>query len=391
MVWGRRRWEAMRLPPRLRPGRGSGLSSRQDPVETYGGRVLGTPGAIAILLLIGGVLMDLYGPYAYLGLPLLAAAPLAAGAMLSFAMSAAFGALACTTSILVDLHLGRPVSGLLVDLADVAMTSALAMGINILIGRQQYRLAQARGVAEAAQRAVLPDPPARVGPVAVAARYEAAQSEARIGGDLFAVQMTPFGVRAVIGDVRGKGLQAITSVSVAIGAFRQEAEQAPTLPLLARQLDLALSRESERVGDAEEFTTAILVEISADGGTARLVNRGHPSPYLVRTNEAVLLEPAVPELPLGMGLPVVEGVEPPPADAVALPPGASLLLFTDGVTEARDASEVFFDPAPGLSRGRYSDPAALVDTLVADVKAWTGYQPQDDMAIMALTREAEAA
>ncbi|MFG2841555.1 serine/threonine-protein phosphatase, partial [Kitasatospora sp. NPDC048296] len=86
------------------------------------------------------------------------------------------------------------------------------------------------------QRAVLPEPPRNIGPLTVAAGYTAAQAEARIGGDFFAVQETPFGVRMIIGDVRGKGLAAVAAVSIAIGAFRQEAEYAPSLVTLGRRM-----------------------------------------------------------------------------------------------------------------------------------------------------------
>ncbi|MFG2196076.1 PP2C family protein-serine/threonine phosphatase [Streptomyces sp. NPDC048639] len=357
-------------------------------------KAIGQPGLtrlLVVLLLVAGAAADIFGPEPYMGLPLLAATPLVAAAMLSFRESLAVAVVACAASVALDIHLGRPVTALVVDLADVAVTSCLALLINVLLTRHRRRLAQARDVAEAAQRALLPDPPARAGELEVAARYEVAQAEARIGGDLYAVQATPFGVRAIIGDVRGKGLQAVASVSVLIGAFRQEAENAPTLDELAQRLDAALRRDNEHRSaptGLEDFTTALLAEIVPGRDTVRRVNRGHPSPFLVQAGDVVRLDPTDPQLPLGMEL---GGLDAGPgagtADSFAMPPGATLLLITDGVTEARNEMGAFYDiEDAGLGTRTYRNPRQLIDTLVQDVARWTDGPYQDDMAIIALAR-----
>ena len=351
------------------------------------------PAALAGLALVAGALLDLFGPEPYVGLPLLAAAPLVAAATLSFRAGAVFAGLAAAVSIALDIVQVRPWLAGLVDLAVVGVVGALALAVNTLLRRQGQDLARATYVAEAAQRAVLPQPPARAGPLAVASAYTAAQAEARIGGDLFAVQETPFGVRLMIGDVRGKGMQAVSAVSVAVGAFRQEADRAATLGELADQLDRALSRNavrSEAQPAGEEFMTALLAEVSADGGTLRLVNRGHPPPYLLHAGAMTALDPSVPRFPLGLRLAAPD--DPGPAvDTWRMPPGATLLLVTDGVTEARDAGGVFYDPrASALAGRRFDEPHSLVDALTTDVNAWTGNRHHDDMAVLAVTRTASA-
>jgi serine phosphatase RsbU (regulator of sigma subunit) len=353
---------------------------------------MGTPDfpyITAILLLLGGAATDLFSPQPYMGLPLLSATPLVAAALLPFRASLSFAVLACVTSVALDLHLGRPMVALSVDLADIVVTGVLALAINRILSWQNRRLARVRDVAEAAQRAVLPAPPPYAGPVAVAARYVAAQAEARIGGDLYAVQSTPFGVRAIVGDARGKGMQAVSSVSVIVGAFRHEAQQAPTLGDLARRLDGTLSRESDRqgtVGGFEDFTTAVLVQIPPDGAEVQLVNCGHPAPYLVEKEAVTRLEPTDHELPLGLGFPETEADRIPASDVFPLRPGASLLLVTDGVTEARDKDGAFYDPCTQLTPRTYTHPGRLVDDLVRNVFRWTGSRNQDDMAILAFTR-----
>ncbi|MYS47703.1 serine/threonine-protein phosphatase, partial [Streptomyces sp. SID5998] len=119
------------------------------------------PGLVAALLLVGGVVADLFGSQPYMGLPLLTAAPLVAGALMSFRASLSFAVAACVISVLLDLHLERPTTALVVDLADVLTTGLLALGVNRILALQGRRLAQVRDVAEIAQRAVLPDPPRR--------------------------------------------------------------------------------------------------------------------------------------------------------------------------------------------------------------------------------------
>jgi len=257
--------------------------------------------------------------------------------------------------------------------------------------RHGQRLATVRGVSEAVQRALLPDPPSRIGPLSIAARYDAAASEANIGGDVYAAQVTPYGIRLMIGDVRGKGLGAIGTVGALLGAFREAADAEPGLPALADRLDRALERhagEREEEAGLEGFTTGLLAEFSPDGGTLRLVNRGHPPPYLLTADGSVrTLEPSAPDLPFGMhGL---GGVRAAP-DELAVPHGATLLLVTDGVTESRDVAGEFYDPRERLpALCPQPDPHRLVDALRRDLDAWTaGRAPgTDDRAVLAIRRD----
>ncbi|MEO3765545.1 PP2C family protein-serine/threonine phosphatase [Streptomyces sp. B5E4] len=352
------------------------------------------PWVLAACVLVAGGLLTAFAPKPYLGLPLLAASPLIAAAMLSFRFAVFFACAPVAAAAGLDLYRERSATSLLVDVAVVGLIGALALLVNVLMERQGRKLADARDVAEAVQMAVLPQPAAQVGSLAIAVGYTVAQAEARIGGDLFAVQDTDFGVRMIIGDVRGKGLQAIATVSVAIGAFRQEAEYAPDLSALAERMDDALSRDAGRSLEPgispEEFTTALLAEVSAEGDVLRLLNRGHPGPYLVHEGQLTRLDAAVPQLPLGMGLaeigpPVGSGH--PVTEVLPLPLGATLLMVTDGVTEARNHEGVFYDPCRArLVGAHFENPESLVRALTADVQRWTEGAQQDDMAILAVSR-----
>ncbi|MCO5974965.1 PP2C family protein-serine/threonine phosphatase [Actinoallomurus soli] len=339
------------------------------------------------LMIAGGAAADLLGPQPYVGLPFLAAAPLVAGVLLPWRSSATTAAVAGVVSVGVDLLLRRAMTAVLVDLAIVLLVGVIGLWTKWLMDRQTHNLAVVRDIAEAAQRAVLPDPPTALGPLQIAARYEAAQAGARVGGDLYAVRATRFGIRVIIGDVRGKGLKAVSTVCLVIGAFRHEAEEAATLPELADRLNATLARERcpELVDHLEEgFVTALLVEIPPDATKMSLLSLGHTPPYLLHAGRVATLEPSAPDLPLGMDLPTANGAAQP--DTIDWPPGATLLLVTDGITEARDQHGTFYDPSLGLAHARHSSPHELVNALAHNVTRWTGRQCQDDMAILALAR-----
>ncbi|MGP3986180.1 PP2C family protein-serine/threonine phosphatase [Streptomyces sp. 3N207] len=340
------------------------------------------------LLLLGGVAANVFGPKPYYGLPLLACTSMVAGMSYSFRSSVLFALAASLATAGAAGYAGRDPSALLTDVAAVLVVSLVGLWIKWLVDRQGRNLAVALNVAEAAQRAVLPAPPTDVGPLTVADRYVAAQIGAAIGGDLYALQETPFGIRAMIGDVRGKGLPAVSAVSVAVGAFREAAEHAPTLHDLADRLDRALDREGERRRDTDDdiegFVTALLVQIPPSGDTITVLNRGHPPPYLLHDDCVTCLEPTHPELPLSTGLDSPNGA--PVEETFPFAPDDSLVLVTDGVTEARNAEGDFFDVQRGLGGTGLRRADELADVLVKAVTEWTGGQRQDDMAVLVLTR-----
>ncbi|MEU6811759.1 PP2C family protein-serine/threonine phosphatase [Streptomyces sp. NPDC046831] len=340
------------------------------------------------LLLAVGACFDCLAPTDVTAAPLLTAAPLVAAPLLSRRATALTGAAAVAVVLAVHLGTGavRRVEAF-TELVTVATVAVLAVLINLLVRRGHERLASAHEIAEAAQRAVLPEPAGRIGGLDVAACYEAAQADAFIGGDLYAVQDTPYGVRLVVGDVRGKGMGAVAAVAVVLGAFREAAEQEATLEGVAGRLERALAREDARRGgpDAcEDFTTAVLAEIPHDRAVVRIVNRGHPPPLLLHADGTVRpLLAAEPALPLGLE---DLGVRPGRAEETRFPAGATLLLHTDGLSEARDERGRFYDPEQRLAGRAFRDPHALLDTLAAEVRRHTGDGLSDDMALLAVRR-----
>ncbi|MER5683083.1 SpoIIE family protein phosphatase [Streptomyces sp. NPDC002205] len=106
----------------------------------------------------------------------------------------------------------------------------------------------------------------------MAARYEAAQADAQIGRDLYAVVDTPFGVRCVIGDVRGKGIGAVRAVALSFGTFREAALHEPTLTGLVERLEQSLVLEAQQSGtltELEGFVTGVVVGFPRWGNKVR--------------------------------------------------------------------------------------------------------------------------
>ncbi|MGW2916359.1 PP2C family protein-serine/threonine phosphatase [Streptomyces angustmyceticus] len=342
-------------------------------------------------------LVDVLTPRAVSSAPLLAVAPVAAVSLLTPVGIVGIGAAAIavqTGLAFVDgTYSWQGDAAVQITLAAVTV---LAVGLNRSLRSQHVSANRARYAAEVAQRAVLPTPPSRLGDLRIAARYVPAEDMALIGGDLYVMQETPYGVRAMVGDVRGKGLSAVTAVSVDIGVFRYAADHEADLPALVDCMEEALLRESQRregLDATEGFTTALIVEFSDDLSQVRIVNRGHPAPLLLYTDgRARALAPAEEAPPLGIAS---LGSWTSPVETHAFPPGAMLLCFTDGVTEARDPVGDFYDPAERVPRmtqsymrqtGHFPDPSTVLDLLAHDVSRHSGGAPQDDQALLALHR-----
>lgn len=253
----------------------------------------------------------------------------------------------------------------------VAARVAVALDTAATFEQQSERLAGVTLVAEAAQRAILAPPPARTGPVALSARYLSAASEAQVGGDLYEVVRGPSCVRLLVGDVRGKGLSAVRTATVVLGEFRAAAAGTGDVAHVAREID---RRILPYLPDAEDFVTGVLVDIRHDGGFD-IVSCGHPAPVLLSAHGHVETVELDHSPPLGLGVdPVVARGK--------LAPGDRLLLFTDGLIEARSPSGTFVDPAPFLPAVARADFDTALDGLLASVKKAAGHALDDDLALL---------
>jgi serine phosphatase RsbU (regulator of sigma subunit) len=251
------------------------------------------------------------------------------------------------------------------------MATGIAAGVAVIRQRHVERIAELSRLASVAQQAVLRPLGPQIGSLAIAGRYISATAAADIGGDLYEALDTPYGVRIIIGDVRGKGLEAVRLASIVLGSYRHVAYERADLRAIVADLDKAVARG---VGD-EDFVTAALVE--ERGGTLTIVNCGHPAPLLLRSGEVIPLEPPAPAPPLGF-MPVAQ------PRVERLEPGDRLLLFTDGLGEARRDGEFFPTTHRAwrlLGHGTVGDGLASLETALVE---WVQGQLDDDIALVLL-------
>ncbi|NGN62418.1 serine/threonine-protein phosphatase [Streptomyces sp. A7024] len=239
------------------------------------------------------------------------------------------GWLLLTTAIEAAIAAGAAAHPAVPDCALLVVGPLLAAhGLwTILMARDRMHckasLARMTRVAELTQRALVRPLPADLGGLATAVRTRSASEDALIGGDLHDAVLLPSGPRLIVGDVTGHGLDAVRISAAVLSAFRHTAATEPDLVRLAHILD---DRVRDDLGD-EDFVTLLLADFVP--GAVRLVNCGHPPPLQVGRCLEVLESPC-PSPPLGLS-------PTPSVQAVLLTPEQRMLLYTDGLTEARNA------------------------------------------------------
>ncbi|GAU66175.1 putative serine/threonine-protein phosphatase [Streptomyces sp. NBRC 110611] len=376
------------------------------------------------LWVLGVVVWELYHPAGVRPLPLLAAAPAIACAGTGRRRCVLLGGV-CALLALVPFESNGPGP----DTRAMTCAAILAViGASYLTAGRRLRLlrelARTREVALAAQRVLLRPLPPRIGGVALAADHLSASEGAEVGGDLYEVVGTRHGVRAVIGDVRGHGLEAIGTVAAMLGGFREAAHDEPELAGVLRRLERTHRRHldaragaeqpdgggAEPAGSAaepsgsgveppgphaEEFVTLLLVQIEPDGAVTAL-NCGHPWPYRIAADRGAA--PVVVPVATGEPMPPL-GLFPLPEELPAvrcgrLAPGAGLLLHTDGAAEARDAAGGFFPltrqlrgSAAAAASGAGLSPSALVRDVREALLRHAGGRLTDDVALVLLCHD----
>ncbi|MET9501751.1 PP2C family protein-serine/threonine phosphatase [Streptomyces sp. NPDC006622] len=243
--------------------------------------------------------------------------------------------------------------------------SVLAAALRV---RGERRMLHMRHIAETTRRTVLRPLPPGWGGLDHAAVYLAADADARVGGDFYDIQPGPHGTRVLLGDVQGKGLGAVEAAAALLGTFREAAYHEADLATVAERLEIRMRRHRVHTvalgrADGDRFATAVLLGFPEGGnGVVEVVLFGHEAPLTVGPG-------GVRALPHGGGLPLglaeLAPGGPPPVLRAAVGPEETLLLVTDGVTEARDCTGVFYpladDVADGLARDpRIVEPGRLV-------------------------------
>ncbi|MDP9497721.1 MAG: serine/threonine-protein phosphatase [Actinomycetota bacterium] len=157
-----------------------------------------------------------------------------------------------------------------------------------------------------------------------------------VGGDAFDYAVNGEVAHVAVFDAMGHGLLAAQLSALAIGAYRNARRAGLPLQETALEVDRVLSEQH----GGERFVTAILGQLLVDSGRLSWLSAGHPAPFLLRERKIVGMQVPEPSQPLGM-LDLGGGAA-PPVQETQLQPGDRVLLFTDGVDEARGRDGSFF-------------------------------------------------
>jgi serine phosphatase RsbU (regulator of sigma subunit) len=277
--------------------------------------------------------------------------------------------------VLGDLALAYSTSGRRYGHEDLDMLSALADACAMAIDNARL-FGEQEATARTLQQSLLPPQLPEIEGLELAARYRPFGSGAEVGGDFYDLFPLPDGWALCIGDVSGKGTAAAATTALLRHSLRIAAylEAGPGAAL--RRLDEAMRRD----GPDDRLATAVCAFLrpAPGGAEVTLASAGHPPP-LVRRADGTIEEVVRP----GMLLGALPG--PPPEDAtIHLGPGDVLLLYTDGVTEARTPGGLLGEA--GLAEAlRTAPPTAdgVVEAIERRVVEVQGGQPRDDIAVVA--------
>ena len=201
-----------------------------------------------------------------------------------------------------------------------------------------------------------------------------------VGGDLvdyLAINEDRLGL--ALGDVAGKGLGAALYMSKLQSTLRAVAPNFDTLS----ELGAAVNEIFIRDGLPDRFISLVYLEIESEVGQVRVLNAGHLPPLVVHAQTVEEMPKGSPALGLLRGVAYTE-------QHVELAPGDLMVVYSDGLTEARNEQRIFFDDdrlmalLPSL-RGLSAEAAGL--RLLEAVEDFVGEaHPHDDLSMVVLKR-----
>jgi sigma-B regulation protein RsbU (phosphoserine phosphatase) len=281
---------------------------------------------------------------------------------------------------LSDRRSGQPFTA-----GDLKLIAAIATQIGTAIQNarlvraslDQQRLQQEMQLAHNLQMRLLPDPRVVHPDAKAAAKVVPAES---VGGDFY--QLFPLGsnrVGVMIGDVSGHGYQAalIMALTMSAAAFHAQTTADP-----GETLGALVASVEEELATTEMHISAFYAVIDARGRRLRYANAGHPHAFVLHANGAFERLPAS-DPPLGM----MPG-SPPTAEAPWDPEGDLMVLFTDGVSDARGRDGKAFGEErvlAAIGANRTKAPEEIIAAVLATLDRHTGDTPRrDDLTIVLL-------
>ncbi|MFD4605476.1 PP2C family protein-serine/threonine phosphatase [Streptomyces sp. NPDC058464] len=350
---------------------------------------------VAPLLLLAGITaVDLNTTERFRIISWIVLVPGIAAAVCGVFATAVFAVLSVLDYVAVDSAWPHQYQAGLPDFILVAFAGLLAILACAVRRNSERRMLHMRDIAETTRRTVLrPLPPGWAG-MDHAAVYLAADTEARVGGDFYDIQPGLFGTRVLVGDVQGKGLGAVETAAALLGTFREAGYHERDLATVADRLETRMVRHRRHTvalgrDDGDRFATAVLLGFPPGApDVVEIVNFGHEPPLAVGPTGVRALPPGG-GLPLGMA-DLTPATGPPPTLTVTLAADETLLITTDGVTEARNADGVFYVLPEAAAQAPAPDPAHLVAHIRDSVLHHTRGHLSDDTTIFAVRRAVSA-
>jgi serine phosphatase RsbU (regulator of sigma subunit)/anti-sigma regulatory factor (Ser/Thr protein kinase) len=237
-----------------------------------------------------------------------------------------------------------------------------------------------RMMTETLQRTFLPEALPKVPGLRMASAYLPASSSAGIGGDWYDVFVLPSGeIALAIGDVAGHGLHAASVMGKIRNALRAYSVEVASPGEVMSRLDRLM-----KTFGVEDIITLLYGVVDVGASSFRFATAGHLPPLVVTPERARFVHVADVDPPLGTGR-----AQAFHEHVVRLEPGASLLLYTDGLIERREESlddglERLRKAMESVSDAR--DPAGAIANVLYDVVG--DRRPTDDIALVLVQREA---
>jgi serine phosphatase RsbU (regulator of sigma subunit) len=204
-----------------------------------------------------------------------------------------------------------------------------------------------------------------------------------VGGDAFDYAVNGDTAHLALFDAVGHGsaggMRAVVLASIVIAAYRNGRRAGMDLTATYHHLDDAI-RDHDRTG----MITAVMVELDQNTGVLRVISAGHPGGIVLRGGRVVTVLPSPTALPVTLG-----DRRPPVIIQEALEPGDQVLLYTDGITEARDhdGNPFGLDRLIDFAQRALADQLPAPETVRRLVHAILEYQDdrlQDDATVLLL-------
>jgi serine phosphatase RsbU (regulator of sigma subunit) len=267
---------------------------------------------------------------------------------------------------------GQPLGADTIDAAAaIAAQAALALD-NARLYQQQKEFA------DTMQRSLLPRGHPAIPGLDVGEVYESS-ARVQVGGDVYDfLELQDGRLAVVLGDVTGHGVEATADMAMAKFVFRSLAREHPEPgDFLARANDVVVDEIAPG-----KFITMSYVTVDGAGGAVACANAGHPAPRVVLPDGTVH---GLDAAGLILGIDAAQEYD---EVRETLPPGGSLVLYTDGVVEARRAGELFgtdrLDELLATHRGL--GPHELARHVAEAARRWAGGELTDDLAVVVIRR-----